>query len=604
MSILDEAVALAGVDPHELHTRLTAGRPEQIITLAHSFEEAGREAHGAYERGRRAHASIAGGIADDGAPVVDAAGRSSQAWRLLGRGGQDMEDTARLLKRSATALESAQTTSAGVIDQLMTDLTALVSRPASSVGPAAAAGRLHVVEQAAGMVGAAATAVQRAIDAYDHELNSYTTELAGRGYLPAEPGPPRVGHTTPRHRTGWWESTLDTAGDAGAALYSHTVVPVVNAAADVGQAMREHPADVAGVLLGGGMILLGGAGEIGGVALDATGVGAVAGVPINIAAAGLVVAGAGIAAMSAANLADHATNNDNQVLDQAQGPSASQPRPGDPLPESARPDTAGVGWQGRVADNAKGEVWQAPGSVNPPPGVRPTPTRCGSWTRSRAIRMATFASTTHMVNRSGWTENRVVQPTRTFRFAPTAATTSPRMEPVIPDFAGKTITIVKVDFSLYLWTDDNWVIQLAGPVLVSSAGSRQPGSMSMWPIHRFPPSSMAWSAGPSEGPGHRGRASRSAARRPPAQRPGRRHVRGMGDRRARRRALDQHTRRRDHLLPTRNPQRSRARPVAGADPLLKPANGTFCQRAWQKVPFAHVARCARTGGRGRAEACV
>ena len=45
------------------------------------------------------------------------------------------------------------------------------------------------------------------------------------------------------------------------------------------------------------------------------------------------------------------------------------------------------------------------------------------------------------------------------------------MEPVIPDFAGRTITIIKLDYSLYLWTDDNWVIQLAGPVLVSIAGS-------------------------------------------------------------------------------------------------------------------------------------
>jgi hypothetical protein len=47
--------------------------------------------------------------------VLDAAAQSGQAWRLLGRGGQDMEDTAALLKRSVAALDDAQTTSTGLI---------------------------------------------------------------------------------------------------------------------------------------------------------------------------------------------------------------------------------------------------------------------------------------------------------------------------------------------------------------------------------------------------------------------------------------------------------------------------------------------------------
>ena len=51
------------------------------------------------------------------------------------------------------------------------------------------------------------------------------------------------------------------------------------------------PTDIA--FLGGiALMMLGGTGEVGGVALDATGVGAVAGVPINIAAAGVIAAGA------------------------------------------------------------------------------------------------------------------------------------------------------------------------------------------------------------------------------------------------------------------------------------------------------------------------
>jgi len=64
--------------------------------------------------------------------------------------------------------------------------------------------------------------------------------------------------------------------------------------------------------------------------------------------------------MSAGDLGSNAAKNDNHVLDEAQGPSASRGRPGDPLPESARPDTAGSSWEGRVADSGRGEVWQRP----------------------------------------------------------------------------------------------------------------------------------------------------------------------------------------------------------------------------------------------------
>lgn len=42
---------------------------------------------------------------------------------------------------------------------------------------------------------------------------------------------------------------------------------------------------------------------------------------------------------------------------------------------------------------------------------------------------------------------------------------------MIPDFAGKVIEIVKIDYGLYLWTADNWVILMAGPVLVSGPGA-------------------------------------------------------------------------------------------------------------------------------------
>jgi hypothetical protein len=75
MGRLDEAVALAGVDPRALHAQLSAGQPDRTVQLARAFEDAGREARDAYQRGRRAHGMIADGFANDGAPVLDAAAR-------------------------------------------------------------------------------------------------------------------------------------------------------------------------------------------------------------------------------------------------------------------------------------------------------------------------------------------------------------------------------------------------------------------------------------------------------------------------------------------------------------------------------------------------
>ncbi len=41
---------------------------------------------------------------------------------------------------------------------------------------------------------------------------------------------------------------------------------------------------------------------------------------------------------------------------------------------------------------------------------------------------------------------------------------------MIPDFAGKVIENVRMDFGLHLRTEDNWEILLAGAVLVTSPG--------------------------------------------------------------------------------------------------------------------------------------
>ena len=43
---------------------------------------------------------------------------------------------------------------------------------------------------------------------------------------------------------------------------------------------------------------------------------------------------------------------------------------------------------------------------------------------------------------------------------------------MIPDFAGKTVLIAKIDYGFYLWTADNWEIRLAVSVVVSADGAQ------------------------------------------------------------------------------------------------------------------------------------
>ena len=60
--------------------------------------------------------------------------------------------------------------------------------------------------------------------------------------------------------------------------------------------------DAASTLQGVAEMLIGGGGEAGGIALDATGVGAIAGVPLNIASAGVIVHGTAVAGTGLGNL--------------------------------------------------------------------------------------------------------------------------------------------------------------------------------------------------------------------------------------------------------------------------------------------------------------
>ncbi|NYI59986.1 RHS repeat domain-containing protein [Cellulomonas soli] len=89
-------------------------------------------------------------------------------------------------------------------------------------------------------------------------------------------------------------------------------VGAVNGGASVVNAMAQHPEDLVMWGLGAATMCWGAGMEVGGVALDATGVGAAVGIPINILGVGVISIGAGMAASGTLDLLAHA-NGDSRV---------------------------------------------------------------------------------------------------------------------------------------------------------------------------------------------------------------------------------------------------------------------------------------------------
>jgi hypothetical protein len=184
VSIVDEAIAAAGVDPRESHAKLMAGQQDRTIQLARAFEDAGRSAREAYQRARLVHGGIAGAYTVGQAPVLDAGARDQQAWQLLGQGGQDMDDTAAFLKRAVTALDGAQAASTRVVDRMTLDLNGVAAAYGydARAGIAGPADRPRYLERAVQIVTTAAGEVQRITEEYDRGLARDAADLAGRGY--------------------------------------------------------------------------------------------------------------------------------------------------------------------------------------------------------------------------------------------------------------------------------------------------------------------------------------------------------------------------------------------------------------------------------------
>ncbi len=145
----------------------------------------------------------------------------------------------------------------------------------------------------------------------------------------------------------WWEQGLHVVENAGGA--------VVDGFASLGNAAVNHLGDVAGVLGGLGLAGISGLGEGAGAVLDASGVGAIAGVPLDAVSTLGVAAGGGIAMAAMRDLGQHAAGDDHVEPIQPSGGGSGE---GGNTPPGAKP-----GWASRTADNGRGTVWQQPGAT-------------------------------------------------------------------------------------------------------------------------------------------------------------------------------------------------------------------------------------------------
>ncbi|RSO10343.1 hypothetical protein DMH18_12720 [Streptomyces sp. WAC 06783] len=125
-------------------------------------------------------------------------------------------------------------------------------------------------------------------------------------------------------RPGFWSEVGDFISDVGEGLMGGTKT-VINDLASFGNAMLQHPGDSAAVV--GGMLLAGVStgGEALGVALDATGAGAVLGVPLNAVSAAGIATGLSVAGAGTLDLAQHAKSDSavEPLQRNSEGPGAS-----------------------------------------------------------------------------------------------------------------------------------------------------------------------------------------------------------------------------------------------------------------------------------------
>lgn len=154
----------------------------------------------------------------------------------------------------------------------------------------------------------------------------------------------------------WLDDVGDFAADMGAQF--------VNSMASVGNALLNHPEDALGILGGAATTAAGFAGMAGGGALAATGIGSVPGVALTGVSATAIAGGATMVAMSAGDVAKHASG-DNKVEPVKTSEPGTSPPPSEP-----RPAGVGENFASRPTNNGKGTFYQKPGSWKDSNSVR------------------------------------------------------------------------------------------------------------------------------------------------------------------------------------------------------------------------------------------
>lgn len=140
-------------------------------------------------------------------------------------------------------------------------------------------------------------------------FDAAATELTGPPSRPARGGATSVPGQA-GHHSGFWSGVLHGA--------EHLGVDLVNATASLGNGIIHDPGGVFAILGGIGLAGISTGGEAVGIGLDATGVGAVAGVPLNALSAAGIASGTALAGAGAAAIMRDAAGPDRVTLMQSQ----------------------------------------------------------------------------------------------------------------------------------------------------------------------------------------------------------------------------------------------------------------------------------------------
>jgi hypothetical protein len=239
----------------------------------------------------------------------------------------------------ATQLDAAQAAFTGLAAALDAQQAAIGS-PAATWGRATPDRQLALLRQWLPAVHALDTADARAATAVGEVVTALATVHVHVGSAGVAPPSPAL-------------SGAAGHGPVDDAVYAVGTFcrAVVNALASVANAASHEPGDATQLVAGLLLMQVGGAGEVAGGALDATGIGAAVGVPAGVASAGVIAAGAGLAAVSAGRLAQHAATDDRVTpLQMAGDRPAGAPGP-DPGPSVGGPalDIEGATFAQRTA---------------------------------------------------------------------------------------------------------------------------------------------------------------------------------------------------------------------------------------------------------------